>query len=386
VRAPGNVVLLVLVAAGAAALATLGFVAQAPNRLVSGAPLGLWQAAGAPRAATIAALGAFLLIAVFPVGGKRLLGATIVAASVLVLLLLESAGAAAAALASGAPAAARTSLGPAFWIANLCAAFAIVDALQRLGAGPALRLGVAASVVALAFALLLSGRLDQLSLLREYANERADFLAELARHCELVAGAVVPALVIGVPLGLMAARRTRARGPIFATLNVVQTIPSIALFGLLLAPLAALAGAVPALAALGIHGIGVAPALIALTLYALLPVARNTLAALLGVDPAVIESATGMGMTRRQILWRVELPLGLPVLLAGVRIVVVQAIGLAVVAALVGAGGLGSFVFRGIGQYAIDLVLLGALPTIFLALAADFTLALAIDWLGRRSR
>jgi osmoprotectant transport system permease protein len=384
VRAPGNAVLLVLVVVGAAALATSGFVSHAPNRLVSGAPLSLWQAAGAPRATAIAVLGAALLAAAFPLPSKRLLAAIIVAASVLVLILLESAGAAAAALAAGAPIAARTSLGPAFWIATLCAAFAIVDALQRLGAGPALRLGVVAALVALASALLLSGRLDQVSLMREYANERGDFLAELARHCELVAGAVVPAFVIGVPLGLVAARRRRARAPIFATLNLVQTIPSIALFGLLLAPLAALASSVPALAALGIHGIGVAPALIALTLYALLPVARNTLAAVLGVDPAVIESATGMGMTRRQILWRVELPLGLPVLLAGVRIVLVQAIGLAVVAALVGAGGLGTFVFRGIGQFAIDLVLLGAVPAIALALAADFVLALAIDWLGWR--
>ncbi|HXQ49467.1 MAG TPA: ABC transporter permease [Stellaceae bacterium] len=375
-KAPGNAVLLVLVVAGAIALASLGFVAHAPNRLVSGTPLTLWQAAGAPRAATIAALGAALLAAAFPAPGRRLGGATLVVASLLLLLLIESAGAAAASLAAGAPKAARTALGPAFWIAGLCIAFAVLDALQRLAAGPALRLGTVAALVALAAALTLSGRLDQLSLLREFANERADFLGELLRHCELVAGAVVPALLIGIPVGLLAAQRERSRAPIFAALNVVQTIPSIALFGLLIAPLAAL----------GVGGIGMAPALIALTLYALLPVARNTLAGLLGVDPAVIESAAGMGMTRRQIFWRVELPLGMPVLLAGVRVVVVQAIGLAVVAALVGAGGLGSFVFRGIGQYAIDLVLLGALPAIALALAADFAMALAIDWLGRRAR
>jgi osmoprotectant transport system permease protein len=154
---------------------------------------------------------------------------------------------------------------------------------------------------------------------------------------------------------------------------VIQTVPSIALFGLLLAPLAAL----------GLGGVGPAPALIALTLYALLPIARNTEAAIRGVDPALTEAASGMGMTPRQIFWRVELPLGFPVFLAGVRIVMVQAIGLAAVAALIGAGGLGTFVFQGIGQYAVDLVLLGAVPTIVLALAADFGLAMLIASLRR---
>ena len=128
----------------------------------------------------------------------------------------------------------------------------------------------------------------------------------------------------------------------------------------------------PALAALGVAGIGPAPAIIALVLYALLPVVRNTAAGIAGVDPAVVEAARGMGMSPRQVLARIELPLAVPVLLAGLRIVVVQAIGLAVVAALIGAGGLGSFVFEGLGQDAIDLVLLGALPAILLALAADF--------------
>ena len=128
------------------------------------------------------------------------------------------------------------------------------------------------------------------------------------------------------------------------------------------------------LAAIGVSGIGIAPAIIALVLYALLPVVRNTYAGLAGVDRAVIETAEAMGLTRQQIFQKVELPLAMPVLLAGLRIVMVQAIGLAVVAALVGAGGLGSFVFQGLGQNAADLVLLGAIPAILLALTADFLL------------
>ncbi|HEX3885164.1 MAG TPA: ABC transporter permease, partial [Stellaceae bacterium] len=172
---------------------------------------------------------------------------------------------------------------------------------------------------------------------------------------------------------ILALRRERWRGPVFATLNLLQTVPSIALFALLIAPLSAL----------GLGGIGPVPAVIALVLYALLPVARNTATGLGGIDPAVADAARGMGMTGRQILWRVEMPLAAPVLLAGLRIVTVQTIGLTVVAALIGAGGLGSFVFEGLGEDAADLVLLGALPAILLALAADFVLQLAATALRR---
>jgi osmoprotectant transport system permease protein len=122
-----------------------------------------------------------------------------------------------------------------------------------------------------------------------------------------------------------------------------------------------------------------------LVLYALLPVVRNTAAGLAGVDGTVVEAGRGMGLTQRQIFRQVELPLALPVLLAGLRIVTVQAIGLAVVAALIGAGGLGTFVFEGLGQYATDLVLLGALPAIVLALTADFVLQTVVAVLPRHA-
>jgi osmoprotectant transport system permease protein len=373
--APRNAVLLVLALAASLALLTAGFVTHAPNRLVSGAPILLWHAASAPRAGAIAALCAALVAAAFLPPARHHAAAIAAAAALLLLLLIDTAGSAARDFAAHAPPAARASLGATFWIAGLCAALAIVDGLQRLGASPALRLGVAVAMTAAILALAASGRLDALSLAREYAVRRDAFAAEFWRHCALVAGAVAPALVIGVPLGILAARRPRARGTLFGTLNIIETVPSVALFGLLIAPLAAL----------GLSGVGPAPALIALILYALLPVARNTEAGILGTDPAAVEAATGMGMTPRQIFWRVELPLGLPVFVAGLRIVVVQTIGLAAVAALIGAGGLGTFIFQGIGQYAIDLVLLGALPTIGLALAADFALAMMIPRSGRRA-
>jgi osmoprotectant transport system permease protein len=224
--------------------------------------------------------------------------------------------------------------------------------------------------------MALGGVFDDLSIAREFANRRALFAAALGQHLGLVAAALAASLAIGVPLGILAHERRRAGGRIFAVLNVVQTIPSIALFGVLIGPLTALSEALPALRAAGLRGIGFAPALIALVLYALLPVARNVEAGLGSVPPAAREAAIGMGMTGRQVLFRIALPLATPVLFAGLRIVTVQTIGLTVVAALIGAGGLGSFVFLGLGQTANDLVLLGALATIFLALGADTLLRL----------
>ena len=369
-----NQVLFTLVIAAALAAFTSGFVAYAPNRLVSGKPIALWAAASPLVTIVITLLGALLLAACFATPSRPLHYAAAALAATLLLLVLVVAGQAASDLASGPKPAARTSLGAAFWVVASCATLAIVDALQRLDAGPMVRVLAAAAIGTGIAALVAAGTFDGLSIAREYASRRQLFADAVVRHIALVAGSVGPAIAIGVPLGVGAARNPRLQGPLFAVLNLLQTIPSIALFGLLIAPLAALATAMPQLAALGVGGIGVAPAIVALVLYALLPVVRNTSAGIAGVDASVIEAGRGMGLTQRQIFRQVELPLALPVLLAGLRIVTVQAIGLAVVAALIGAGGLGTFVFEGLGQYAVDLVLLGALPAIFLALAADFVL------------
>jgi osmoprotectant transport system permease protein len=359
-----NQVLFTLVVAAAAAVATSGFVGFAPNRLVSGKPIALWEAVGGHFTAGIALIGAMLLVTCFVRPSRPLFYSEGGMAAALLLLVLAAAGQAASALAAGARPSARISLGAAFWVLTACAALAAVDALQRLGAGPAVRVLVVATIGAGVLWLATAGTFDALSIAREYATRRQLFAAAVLRHMALVAWSVGPAIAIGFPLGVAAVRNPRLQGALFAILNLLQTIPSIALFGLLIVPLAAL----------GVGGIGIAPAIVALVLYALLPVVRNTVAGLTGVDGAVIEAARGMGLTAGQIFRQIELPLALPVFLAGLRIVLVQAIGLAVVAALIGAGGLGTFVFEGLGQYAVDLVLLGALPAILLALATDFVL------------
>jgi osmoprotectant transport system permease protein len=175
----------------------------------------------------------------------------------------------------------------------------------------------------------------------------------------------------------------RVRAGILGTLNLIQTIPAIALFGILMAPLGALAVAFPWLGTLGIRGIGAAPAVVALFLYSLLPIVANTVAGLARVSRAAVEAARGMGMTPAQVLTRVELPLATPVILTGIRVVLVQNIGMVTIAALIGGGGLGTFVFQGIGQTAIDLVLLGAIPIVVLAFSAAVLLDALVEVMDR---
>ncbi|HEV8611173.1 MAG TPA: ABC transporter permease [Thermoanaerobaculia bacterium] len=187
---------------------------------------------------------------------------------------------------------------------------------------------------------------------------RAEILALTGEHLVLVLVSTFLAVAIGVPLGVALTRRPRLARPVLGFANVVQTIPSLALFGFLI-PLPF------------IGGIGARTAIAALVVYALLPILRNTYAGIRSVDPAIIESAIGIGMTPRQRLRSVELPLALPVVLAGVRIATVVSIGLATIAAAIGAGGLGVLIYRGVAIVDHRLILAGAVPAALLALAAD---------------
>ena len=190
-----------------------------------------------------------------------------------------------------------------------------------------------------------------------------EILQATAEHIWLVALTMLLAIAIGVPLGILVARRPWLSKPILGSANVAQTIPSLALFGFLLP--------VPWL---GDRADRVAIA--ALTLYALLPIIRNTATGIAGVDPAVRQAARAMGMTERQILLHVELPLSLSTVIAGIRVATVLTIGIATIAAAVGTGGLGEFIFRGLAMVNDPLILAGAIPAAALALTADFGLSL----------
>jgi osmoprotectant transport system permease protein len=385
-----NRVLAVLVGAGLAAAWGGAFVSVASNRLVSGRGVALDALLTGPWWALL--LPAALLVnAVFWPPQRRSQIAVAIAAAGLLAGLLALAGGFATELAQGTRSAtgaalaaagqatssnlARVSLGGGFWALAGLTSLAAADALQRLGGSPAARAAALAALGMPLLALLLAGQLDALSLLKEYSNRAEVFQAAGWRHLQIVGAALLPALLIGLPLGVWAARSDRLARPLFGLLNIIQTLPSIALFGLLIAPLAALAAWLPGW---GIAGIGLLPALIALALYALLPVVHGMAAGLRQVPAAVLDAGLGMGLTRRQLFWQVALPLAAPLLVSGLRVTVVQLIGLAVVAALIGAGGFGALVFQGLAGSALDLVLLGVLPVVVMALVADAGLA----WLG----
>jgi osmoprotectant transport system permease protein len=200
-------------------------------------------------------------------------------------------------------------------------------------------------------------------------RNRGELLELTLEHLALVAIAMAIAVAIGVPLGVAITRREKLRRWVLGVANVVQTVPSLALFGFLLP--------VPLLG-----GLGSRPAIVALALYALLPIIRNTYAGIAGVDPAVREAARGMGMTDRQLLWRVELPLSLSVILAGIRVATVISVGIATIAAAIAAGGLGTYIFRGLTMANNSVILAGAVPAALLALLADFSLG----WAERRMK
>ena len=283
--------------------------------------------------------------------------------------LLAVAGSTASALVDPARPGARTAIGWGMWVSLLAFALIWTEVVRCLVRTPAFRTALGLMAFAPPALLLAGGSLSHLSLLDEYRARAGAFDAAVVEHLRLVGLTLLFALPTGLSLGVLAQRRASLRGTVFGVLNVVQTIPSIALFGLLLAPLAGI----------GLGGIGTPPAVIALTLYALLPVARTTAAGLDGVPEDAREAARGMGMTPRQTFLHVEVPLALPAVLTGIRITTLQTIGLAVVAALIGAGGLGAILFQGLFANALDLVMLAVIPVVLLAALADAGFGILAD-------
>jgi osmoprotectant transport system permease protein len=384
----------VLSALGLCALVAMPFLRVAPNRMLSGEPVYFWGAMRSPAGAgnvlasplatapattfapalfSVLFLGLLLALLVLPFAPlkRSVLWLQAVIATAVVVAWVALAGWQASQLVRPDLPFARTSLGGAFWALLVVLWLMATDAMQRLKAGLAVRMTLLAAAVITISLLLAQGACDDLSIMKEYANRSDVFAAAIARHVQIVVLALLPTLCIGVPLGWWTSRHSAAGQALFPVLNVIQTIPSIALFGLLMAPLALLAAAWPWLARAGISGVGMAPGVIALTLYSLLPVVRGTLAGFQAVPSAVVDAARGMGLLPRQIFTQVEVPLALPVLLAGVRTATIQAVGLATVTALIGAGGLGAIMFEGLFSSAPDLVLLGVLPVIALAVAVD---------------
>lgn len=202
---------------------------------------------------------------------------------------------------------------------------------------------------------------------------RAEIVELTLDHFVLVGLSIFLAVAIGLPVGVLMAYRESLSRPILVLTNLIQTVPSLALFGFLIP--------IPF-----IGGIGTRTAIVALTLYSLLPIIRSTYTGIVSVDSAVREAAVGMGMTAGQILWRIELPLALGIIFSGIRIATVIAVGLATIAAAIGAGGLGMFIFRGVSMLDHRVILAGAIPAAVMALLADLVLGQVEKKMSKRAK
>jgi len=367
---PSNRVIPVLALLALALLWSLDFVTIQPNRIAPGNALGLLAALGPAWALLLTGL---LLASALLALQRQRSGYWLILAIVWLLLLLTPLGLAWSIerhIDADMPYA-RVGIGAGCWSLLFLLGLLLIELQQRLRLSRAWLLGIVAVLIMLLWALIQQEWLEPLALLREYQSRRSQFAAALYSHLGLVGGAVGCSLLFGAAIALLLQRYPGAQKSSIGLLSFIQTIPSLALFGLLIAPLSYLSAQFPVLQQLNIRGIGWAPALLALIAYSLLPIVRNTCVALQAVEAGVIESARGMGMSPAQVFFQVRLPLAMPLIIEGVRVTSIQAIGLTAVAALIGAGGFGTFIFQGLGQAAMDLIILGALPIIVLALLAD---------------
>lgn len=355
---------------GAAMVLVPSFLVLRPNRFVDGRPAGALEALGgwAWTLLTLWLLAA--AVALSPLPSRARGSATGLAAGAAVVLATWRAAEAAVGYTAAHGEVARVSFGYGYALSLLACYLVVFAATAWLPRGWP-RAAVAWAPVLGVAALLATGGLDALSVLREYQNNTEGFAAQLRLQLLYTVGATAAGVAVGLPLGLLSARRPRAEPAVFSTLNVFEVLPVLAFIGLLNPVLTWLSERVPPLAALGVRGVGWAPVFLVLSAYATYPVARNAHAALTTLDPAVLDAARGVGMGRRRRLAEVELPLALPVIVAGIRIAVVQTAAGAIIAGLVGGGGLGTFVFLGASQTALDLVLVGTVPIVVMALLFD---------------
>ncbi len=378
------------VTAAAAAVGLIGlflpFLGYRETRIASAVPRSLWDNTNPVFLTILLVLLLSPVIVMFfdkdrfaimdRIGKVHLLG--ILGNFLIVAVFFITAQTAGRILAAGGAPHARISIGAGAWLLAFSGYLHIMNAAKKLEASRIDKYLINFLWIAAIIALFAAGIFNSLSIVQEYNVRKSRFFQELLNHITIASVSVGIALLLGIPAGMLA-YRNKAAGPfVFTFVNTIQTVPSLALFGLLIAPLSYVSQNSEFLRTIGIRGIGRAPAVIALTLYALLPITRNTYTSLKNLAASTLEAGTAMGMSRFQRLRIIELPLAVPVIASGIRTAMVQVIGNTTVAALIGAGGLGFFVFQGFGQAAPDMILLGAIPVIVLAVAVDRLMRAAI--------
>ncbi len=352
---------------GLLSVIVFGFLMNRPNRLASGPEIGFLSGASISEIIVVITLWLFIIVASLSGNRKVKFFQGLFSIIILVILMLSAGRIASEMSADGDPLG-RVSLGASFWLSVFFIFVVVINSANRLKDNPLLRYILIICSLVVLIGTSLSGVLNDLSLLKEYYSEQDRFLDEFFTHLTLAFGSVGISIAIGVPMGILASKFKSLERIIFPILNIMQTVPSLALFGILMA----------VLSSLNLAGLGAFPAMIALVLYSLLPVVRNTYTAFKTIDEGVIEAAKGMGMTAIQLLYKIQIPLTASIVLNGVRISLVQVIGLTAIVTFIGAGGLGFFIFDGLRKTADDLILIGAIPIVLIAVVSDFTMQFVI--------
>lgn len=357
---------------GLAALLLLPFATFRASRIQTGEDLSALGSLGPWWLAAIVAVWLILLVLSLRHDRTPVLAlARGLVASAALLGTLALSAVAAGRLLAGGPEFARVSMGLGAWVGMMAAYMVVLASRRELARRPAAGLILAALAPAGVIGMLATGALADLGMLREYASVSERFWAEAGRHAVFAGVSTAIATAAGLALGILAFRRPALRRPVFAAVSVSQTIPGLAMVGLLFGPLSWLGSHIAFLGRVGVGGLGWAPVIVALSLYALLAVVRNTYAGLEGVARETVDAAYGMGMTEGQVLRLVRIPLALPALIGGVRTSAVQTVGNATLGAFVAAGTLGLFVFGGLSQQASDLIMLASLAIVAMALLTD---------------
>lgn len=362
--------LLLLSFVGAAAFIFMNLIEVKPNRIVQGIRFSSLEYFGSLGLALLVFWLALLLLSFYQVKHKNMIIFILSYFYVLSLFFLLQLKTGDYTLGSTST---RISLSSGFYLQMFSIYMLFSTYTQRIEKNKFIKWMGFLSIFVLLSYLLFTGSFNEFSLLKEYNIKRSQFIYNLKVHAMLTFASVLTGVIIAVPLGFLAYSKSKHEDKIMLPLSIIETIPSLSLFAILLVPLSGL-GKLSFFDALGVSGIGWAPAYIALSLYTLLPIARNALTGFHSVERDVIEAARGMGMNKNQILKKIEVPLAFPVIFTGIRIAFIQTIGGAVLAGLVGGGGMGTFIFLGLGEASPDLVLLGVLPIVFFTLVVDFIL------------
>ncbi len=362
--------LLLLSSTGAAAFIFMALVEHKPNRISHGIKYSSFNFFGA---LAIIILVLWIILIVLTLYEKRHKNIVVfIFTSFLVVVLFWSLQASTGEYING-NFSARISLSAGFYVQMFCIYLLFSTYTQRIKEYKFIKwIGFLGIFSTLSY-FMMTGAFDDLSLIKEYNIKKIQFYDNLRIHGILTFGSVITGAIIAIPLGFLAYSKKKFEGKIMVPLSIIETIPSLSLFGIFLVPLSRL-GKLPFFDGIGVSGIGWAPAYLALTLYTLLPIGRNTLTGFYSVEKNVIEAARGMGMSKSQVFKKIELPLAFPVIFTGIRIAFIQTIGGAVLAGLVGGGGMGTFVFLGLGEASPDLILLGVLPIVFFTVFLDYIL------------